>query len=82
MNDHENIEHAQREVLECVNGPDGCSGPAALRAPLPGALRGFPRCEQHYQERLELETDLGRRYPTLPPRDWSPADAGETWAPE
>lgn len=49
------------------------------REPLSGSGRSFPRCEKHWEQRLEIEEGIRRRYPQHPPSDWSPLDAGEHW---
>lgn len=68
------------EALECVNAHAGdCSGSVEYRMPLSGTGRSFPRCDRHWQTRLDLEQGLRERYPQQPPRDWSPDDAGESW---
>ena len=71
------------EPLECLDaGPDptGCSGPIEYRMALSGTGRLFPRCDRHWEERLEIQDGINRRYPTNPPSDWSPLDAGEHWS--
>lgn len=67
---------------ECMNGPEGCGGAVEYRMPLSGTGRSFPRCDGHWQERLDLENGLRERYPEHAPSDWSPYDAGEAWGPE
>lgn len=69
--------------LDCVQAfAGGCRGPVEHRTPLSGSGRSFPRCEGHWEQRLQLEHDLNRRYPISPPADWSPLDAGEAWGEE
>ncbi len=64
---------------ECIaHGPD-CHGPVEYRMPLSGTGKSFPRCTKHWQDRLDLEQHIAERYPTHPPADWSPLDAGEHW---
>lgn len=64
----------------CISGHEGgCSGPVEYRMPLSGTGRSFPRCNRHWQERLDREQELRERYPEHAPRDWSPLDAGEAW---
>lgn len=69
---------ATTDALECIDGPDGCRGAVELRNPGYG-MRGYARCERHGAARLEREADAARRYPTLQPFDFDPADAGESW---
>lgn len=67
-------------ALECLNGMSGeCRGQVEYRMPLSGTGRSFPRCDAHWQERLDREQELLERYPVHPPSDWSPLDAGEAW---
>ena len=73
---------APEEPLECLDaGPDpsGCDGPIELRYPMSPTGRWFPRCEKHYEQRLEIQRGIDERYPTHAPSDWSPLDAGEAW---
>jgi|LSQX01.1.fsa_nt_gb hypothetical protein len=65
--------------LECIDGFGDCEGAVEYRMALSGTGRSFPRCERHWQARLDREEGLRRRYPEQPPRDWSPLDAGESW---
>ena len=69
------------ETVQCVNWGDetGCVGPIEYRMPISGTGRSFPRCDKHWQTRLDHEEGLRRRYPEQPPADWSPDDAGEAW---
>ena len=69
------------EPLECLEGPDHCQGPVEYRWPGYGT-RNWPRCAAHGNDRIDREMDLRQRYPTEPPTDWSPDDAGETWVEE
>jgi hypothetical protein len=68
------------ENARCLNGPEGCEGAVHYRLPLSGTGVSFPRCDKHWDERLELEQGLRQRYPEQPPDDWSPLDAGEAWS--
>jgi len=73
------------EPDECINagdGSEGCAGMIEYRMPLSGTGQAFPRCEFHWDRRLELEDQLNERYPVHAPADWSPMDAGEAWGPE
>lgn len=70
----------QPECLDSAGyGPNECAGPVEYRMPLSGTGRSFPRCEAHWQQRLEREEQIRQRYPEHPPADWSPLDAGESW---
>lgn len=65
--------------LKCLNeGPD-CKGTVEYRMPLSGTGKSFPRCDKHWDDRLDQEQGLRERYPEHPPSDWSPLDAGESW---
>lgn len=69
-----------QEQLECLDGPEGCNGDVAYRMPLSGTGRSFPRCEKHWDERLERQEEINRKYGgDVPPRDFDPAYAGERW---
>ncbi|WP_298462023.1 hypothetical protein [uncultured Cellulomonas sp.] len=59
-------------------GPD-CQGPVEYRTPLSGTGTPFPRCDHHWEGRLDLEHQLRERYPSTAPADFDPAYAGETW---
>ena len=65
--------------LSCLDGPEDCAGEVEYRMPLSGTGQSFPRCEKHWAERLDRQAEIDRRYPTHPPSDWSPLDAGESW---
>ncbi|MGH3994723.1 MAG: hypothetical protein ACRDSN_19950 [Pseudonocardiaceae bacterium] len=70
-------------ALECVNDadPDGCAGPVEYRTALSGSGESFPRCDKHWEIRLDTEQRLRQDYPDSPnPPDWfDPANAGEHW---
>ena len=67
------------EILECLEGPDGCAGEVDYRWPGYGD-RSWPRCERHGEDRLQREEAAIERYPDLgPPADFDPLDAGERW---
>ena len=58
-----------------------CSGEVEYRMPLSGTGKSFPRCDQHWSERLDIQAGINRRYPDspMPPSDFDPTYAGETW---
>lgn len=74
---------AETETMECIDDDPGytplCRGPVKVRMSLSGTGIGYPRCEAHWDARLDREEELNRRYPSHAPSDWSPYDAGETW---
>jgi hypothetical protein len=67
--------------MTCINlnSEKPCSGTVEPRWPLSGTGIRYPRCDYHWGLALERENQTRRRYPTHPPADWSPMDAGETW---
>ena len=62
-----------------VDMTDPCEGPVEYRMALSGTGRSFPRCDRHWEARLEVQRGIDERYPAHPPADWSPLDAGESW---
>lgn len=70
------------EAPDCLDD-DGdaadCEGPVEYRTPLSGTGKSFPRCEKHWEERLETQQEIAERYPTSAPPDFDPAYAGEHW---
>lgn len=71
------------EELECLDAPDRhgitCRGPVEYRYPLSGTGRSFPRCEAHWEWRLDEDQRIRERYPVLQPSDFDPGYAGERW---
>lgn len=66
---------------DCLNkGPD-CRGKVEYRMALSGTGRSYPRCDKHWQERVDLEQTLREDYPDspIPPAWFDPTVAGETW---
>ena len=66
-------------ALRCLDGPDGCQGPVQPREPLSGTGKSFPRCDHHWDRRIEKQREIRQRYPTLKPNDFDPTAAGERW---
>jgi len=64
---------------ECLDANDDCQGRVEYRMALSSTGKSFPRCELHWGLRLEEQDRINERYPELPPSDWSPLDAGESW---
>lgn len=58
---------------------DECRGPVEFRMSLGPTGVSYPRCDHHWELRLLHQEEINRRYPTLPPSDFDPADAGESW---
>lgn len=70
---------------ECIeNHTEQCRGRVEYRMALSGTGVSHPRCDGHWEKRLELEDRLRRGYPdTDTPPDWfDPAYAGERWNPD
>lgn len=67
------------DELECLDGPEGCAGQIDYRTPLSGTGKSFPRCDQHWDQRLDLQQEINNRYPAHQPSDFDPAYAGESW---
>lgn len=65
----------------CIEAGASCSGPVEYRMPLSATGKPFPRCEHHWQQRLDTEEQLRQRYPDTPtpPADFDPTYAGEAW---
>lgn len=69
---------------ECLDHHEGdCKGPVEYRMPLSGTGRSFPRCEGHWDARLDREEQIRERYghpdSSMPPSDFDPTYAGERW---
>lgn len=62
-------------------GRGHCEGQVEYRLALSATGRSFPRCERHWNERLDAQEEHARRYPDsdLPPADFDPSYAGERW---
>lgn len=69
------------EDLECINADHTCKGKVEYRMPLSPSGTPFPRCEKHWQQRLDTEEQIRQRYPDspFPPADFDPSYAGESW---
>jgi hypothetical protein len=66
-------------VLECLEAGPDCSGPVEYRIPLSSTGRAFPRCDHHWELRLDEQERIQQRYPQTAPADFDPLDAGERW---
>jgi hypothetical protein len=66
---------------DCLNGPQECSGDVDYRMPLSATGKPFPRCDHHWNKRLEQEEQHRTTYPDSPiAPDWfDPSIAGERW---
>jgi hypothetical protein len=69
------------DCLDYRDGDNGCRGAVEYRMALSGTGRSFPRCDQHWQERLVEQERINRDYPDspFPPAWFDPANAGEHW---
>lgn len=75
------------EDLECMNDDGTCKGEVALRMPLSGTGKSFPRCEHHWELRLKEQDRINTTYgpdSDLPPSwfhgSWGGTnDCGERW---
>lgn len=69
------------EPLTCLEDGDGCSGLVEYRMALSGTGRAFPRCDKHWQERLDWQEQHNKKYPDSdsPPSWFDPTYAGEHW---
>ncbi len=71
------------ETLTCLQdyGKGTCQGEVEYRMSLSGTGASIPRCDHHWDERLEAQERIDRDYPDSPvaPSWFDPADAGERW---
>jgi len=56
-----------------------CEGRVEYRESLTATGSSFPRCDHHWDMRLEMQEQINGRYPDLQPADFDPAYAGESW---
>jgi hypothetical protein len=54
------------DQLECLDGPDQCEGNVEYRTALSATGRSFPRCDLHWDERLEEQERITRPTRTRP----------------
>lgn len=68
---------------DCLDyrGDGTCSGAVEYRMALSASGRSFPRCDGHWDARLDEQERINRDYPDSPlaPAWFDPADAGERW---
>ena len=64
---------------DCLNFNSHCDGAVEYRMGLSATGVSFPRCDYHWEQRLELQDGINRRYPVNEPADFDPLYAGETW---
>lgn len=68
-------------MRECIDNPAECRGPVEFRPSLTGTGTPIPRCDFHWNRRLEREDELRSAYPdsSIPPMWFDPTAAGERW---
>lgn len=67
---------------DCIeHDPSECEGVVEYRMSLSPTGRAFPRCEKHWQKRLDWQEDHNSKYPDsdAAPSWFDPANAGERW---
>lgn len=69
------------ETPTCLNAGPDCKGAVEFRMPLSGTGKSFPRCDKHWDDRLDTQRGIDERYPDspMPPADFDPSYAGESW---
>lgn len=70
------------EVVTCLDAHKGnCRGNVEYRPSLSGTGTPIPRCDGHWDERLDADDKHREIYPDsdIPPSWFDPAYAGESW---
>ena len=69
------------EPLQCLDqgGRTPCEGKVELRDALSPTGKMFPRCDKHWELRLEEQDRINTTYPEQAPADFDPLYAGERW---
>ena len=70
------------ESLECLDENPllgACKGPIEYRESLSGTGISYPRCDFHWDMRLDRQDQINGRYPYHQPADFDPTYAGERW---
>ena len=70
------------ESLECLDeNPllEACKEPIEYRESLSGTGISYPRCDFHWDMRLDIQDQINDRYPYHQPADFDPTYAGERW---
>jgi hypothetical protein len=65
--------------MKCLQHNQDCRGQVECREPLSGTGKSFPRCDHHWDKRLDEQERINRTYPVNAPRDFDPTYAGENW---
>ena len=72
-----------KHTITCLDnyGRGDCAGAVEYRYALSGTDRSFPRCDRHWDERLDAQERIERDYPDSDSAPvWFDADAaGERW---
>lgn len=65
----------------CIENPAECRGEVEMRSSLTGTGMAIPRCDHHWEKRLERDEEHRRIYPDSPiaPSWFDPSIAGERW---
>jgi hypothetical protein len=69
-------------IVKCLEQNEQCSGTVEYRMPLSGTGKAFPRCDFHWEKRLDAQEEINRKYAPnsdVPPADFDPSYAGEYW---
>lgn len=70
------------ETIECLDEhKGGCEGTVEYRPSLTGTGMAIPRCDAHWQKRLDFQEQHTRIYPDsdIPPAWFDAEAAGERW---
>jgi hypothetical protein len=70
------------EATRCLEFHRGdCQGEVEYHSFSPGVQRAFPRCDKHWQERLDRRENSMERYAdsSVAPSWFDPSYAGERW---
>jgi hypothetical protein len=67
--------------IKCLDSGEDCNGEVEYRMPLSGTGKSFPRCNFHWDKRLDAQERINDKYPDSPiAPDWfDPSIAGESW---
>lgn len=68
----------ESEVLECLDGPAGCSGKVEWHS-VSGYGNAFPRCAGHWSKRLDKQAHINELTSATPAAWFDPSFAGERW---
>lgn len=69
------------EPVECLEESPECRGEIAFHSVDPGRAAAFPRCEFHWEQRLDRRENSIEKYENsdVAPDWFDPAYAGEQW---